>query len=75
MSDNMILMTLELDDDMATLAGAAQALGVPVSDIDAGYGVIPVSSRLKRYVVRVDDRSVISSGRAAVHSDPSIVLY
>jgi hypothetical protein len=49
----MILMTVTLEPDKASLAAAAAALGVAADDVDATFGLVPIDPDRGLYAAKV----------------------
>jgi hypothetical protein len=70
------MMTVELDPGAATVAQAAERLGVSPDEIDAEFGVVSIDPDQNLYTVLVDERAAsAAAGRPGVEgpfSNPRI---
>ncbi len=69
-------MTVELDPEAATVAAAAERLGIDPARIDAEFGVVSIDPERHLYSVLVDEEAASGAqGRAGVEgpfSNPRI---
>ena len=52
-----VMMTVELDPEAATVAKAAERLGVAQEQIDAEFGVVNIDPEQNLYTVLVDEQA------------------
>lgn len=62
---DMVLMTVRGTDGPPSLSEAAAQLHIPVQDIDAAYGVVPLGQDL--YAVQIDPSTSRPSAKAPSH--------
>jgi hypothetical protein len=74
-----VMMTVELDPEAATVANAAERLGVAPDQIDAEFGVVNIDPEQNLYTVLVDEQAATGAGdRPGVEgpfSNPRIEPY
>ena len=66
-----VLMTVELAD-APTLDRAAHALGITVSDIDPGYGLVEIDPEHRLFALLVDEAALTRSGAAQAPAGASV---
>jgi hypothetical protein len=74
-SPGWALMTVNLDAATRTLAGAAAALGVPESAMDASFGVVPLDPERGLYAVQVRPDALAAHDKSEFrgpYADPRI---
>jgi hypothetical protein len=71
-----VMMTVELDPEVATVAQAAERLGVEPDRIDADFGVVSIDPEQNLYTVLVDAQAAAEAadrpGVEGPFSDPRI---
>ncbi|WP_327146141.1 hypothetical protein [Nocardia sp. NBC_01327] len=67
----MLLLTVRLAQD-ATLELALRTLGLAVSDVDAGYGLVPLDPAQGLYALRVTDSA---ASRLATADDAGVGIF
>lgn len=72
--DASIIVTVRLEHASPDLAQAAQRLGVPLEDVDAAFGLLPVEIGGSKYAVRVknDHLKLPRDGVQGPYADPAI---
>ena len=53
-----MLITVRLKDEHPTLTQAANVMGIPVSELDEGFGVIVVDRQQKLFALQVRERAL-----------------
>jgi hypothetical protein len=57
-----VMMTVELDPGAATVAAAAERLGIAPEQIDDDFGVVSIDPDQNLYTVLVDERAAAGAG-------------
>jgi len=65
---NHVMVQFRLPHGQSTLADAAKRLGIKISDLDAGYGVVPTDPADRLFVAMVEAGA---ASTAAAHLGPA----